>query len=138
MQSAETAYSVAYPDQGYTCSWNELGPPAVGHLPSSQAADLIDESLVKAKKNGYSYELKECNEQLPRASYTVAAEPEVEGTTGILFFCANESGAMHYINVAWASGCITKGVPLLEKANPNASDDYLVATSSGSATSSSK
>jgi prepilin-type N-terminal cleavage/methylation domain-containing protein len=38
---AEAQYSQAYPDQGFTCNLQSLGPPPRGTPPSATAADLI-------------------------------------------------------------------------------------------------
>jgi len=116
LQDAENTYSITYPDRGYSCSLNELGPAPAGEKVSQQAAGLIDEALASGKRNGYSYRLNDCDASSPGGTYTVEAAPQVQNSTGVLFFCANQSGTMHYISIQWSNSCMPRGVPLDEKA----------------------
>ncbi len=112
IQDAQVAYSIGHPEKGYTCNLGDLGPSSNGGAAAN--ADLIDDKLVTGKKSGYLYEITGCNSNQPNASYTITAVPEVQGSTGTLFYCVRQDGVIKYSADGGGSGCILHGVPLLE------------------------
>jgi type IV pilus assembly protein PilA len=113
LQDAQMAYSISHPDQGYSCSLEELGPASSGGA-SLTRADLIDNQLMTGKKSGYVFQISGCDSSLPRSAYMITAVPEVTGTTGSLFFCVHQDGIIHYAANGGATGCIAHGIPLTE------------------------
>jgi type IV pilus assembly protein PilA len=136
LQDAQVAYSMSHPDQGYSCSLDELGPAANGRGTSSTNADLIDNQLTTGKKSGYVFQISGCGSNTPQTSYMITAVPEVNGTTGSLFYCVHQDGIIHYAANGGAAGCVAHGIPLTEsKATPpdNPSDDVGAASSASAA-----
>ena len=126
LQDAQAAYSMSHPDQGYSCSLEELGPTGKGSGASATNADLIDNQLTTGKKSGYVFQITGCGSNSPQTSYTITAVPEINGTTGSLFFCVHQDGIIHYAANGGAAGCVAHGIPLTEsKAAPldNPGDD---------------
>jgi type IV pilus assembly protein PilA len=131
LQDAQLMYSISHPDQGYSCSLNELGPSPNGRGPSASNADLIDSQLTTGKKSGYLYEIGGCEESLPRSAYTITAVPESNGTTGKLNFCARQDGAISYAADS-ALGCLAHGIPLQQKGGWGNGSDLATASTPAS------
>ncbi len=112
LQDAQLNYSISHPDKGYSCSLDELGPAANGGI-SAANADLIDAQLTTGKKSGYRYEISGCAEAAPNMSYTITAVPEIEGTTGSLYYCVKQDGVIRYSADGGALACVQHGIPLL-------------------------
>ena len=122
LQDAQLNFSISHPDRGYTCSLDELGPAANGGI-SATNADLIDNQLTTGKKSGYRYEISGCADAAPNMSYTITAVPQVEGTTGTLYYCVRQDGVIRYSADGGALGCVQHGIPLLASASLKSVDD---------------
>jgi len=121
LQDAQVNFSISHPERGYTCSLDELGPAASGSL-SAINADLIDSQLTTGKKSGYRYEISGCADAAPNMSYTITAVPQIEGTTGTLYYCVRQDGVIRYSADGGALGCVQHGIPLLS-ASLKSTDD---------------
>ncbi len=133
LQDAQLNYSISHPEKGFTCSLDELGPAAGGGL-SATNADLIDNQLTTGKKSGYHYEISGCGEAAPNMSFTITAVPEIEGTTGTLYYCARQDGVIRYSANGGGTGCLQHGIPLLASASSKSVDDGAAAASTASPT----
>jgi prepilin-type N-terminal cleavage/methylation domain-containing protein len=127
LQDAQLNFSISHPDRGYTCSLDELGPAANGGISASNA-DLIDNQLTTGKKSGYRYEISGCGEAAPNLAYTITAVPEIEGTTGTLYYCVRQDGVIRYSATGGGTGCVQHGIPLLASASLKSADDGGAAT----------
>jgi type IV pilus assembly protein PilA len=100
--TAETAYSTAYPDAGYSPTLAALGGASPCTTASAAAACLVDNVLAGATtaasaKNGYYFTYT------PGAasggaifSYTNVALPSVAGGTGNRGFYSDQTGVIRY------------------------------------------
>jgi prepilin-type N-terminal cleavage/methylation domain-containing protein len=94
LTTAETAYAQTYPDIGYTCTLGDLGPAGGGGL-SSTGAGIIDAVLASGVKQGYTLALSDCTGS-PRSTYSSAAVPISQGSTGVRSFCSDASGVIWF------------------------------------------
>ena len=117
LQNAQMLFSIGHPDEGFSCSLSELGPSLDGKASASNA-DLIDSQLTSGKKSGYIFGISGCSESLPRSAYTITAEPESNGRTGKLYFCAHEDGQLFY-SADSATSCVAHGIRLSPDKVPN-------------------
>jgi len=122
LQDAQLNYSISHPERGYTCALNDLGPAAGGGL-SATNADLIDAQLTTGKKSGYRYQISGCADTAPNMTYTITAVPEIEGTTGKLYYCVRQDGVIRYSADGGALGCTQHGIPLLASSSKSAGSD---------------
>jgi type IV pilus assembly protein PilA len=106
--TAETAYAQTFPYIGYTCTLNELGPPAPGQPISSTAGGIIDPVLASGVKQGYTLSITNCL-GTPKVTYSTAAVPITPGATGVRSFCSDVSGTIWYGSDGTASTCLTAG-----------------------------
>jgi type IV pilus assembly protein PilA len=93
---AEVGYSGTFPQEGYSASHTNLGGPNPCLAPTIAQACLIDNVLAAGgPKSGYSY-VEVGIGALPRAQYTVNADPTQQGTSGVRHFCSDETGVIHH------------------------------------------
>lgn len=99
INTAQTTYSIAYPDVGYSDDLTKLAMPTAGQPVSSNAAGLLDWVLGCASqpcaKAGYNFTISGTT-GTPISAYTVTAVPLTEGQTGIRGFCSNQVPEMKY------------------------------------------
>jgi type IV pilus assembly protein PilA len=79
----------------YPNAMADLNSPGVGVLPSSTAADLIDQVLAAGLKSGYKFAF------LPdpsgkHATYTINADPITINQTGLRGFFTDQSGVIRF------------------------------------------
>ena len=90
--TAQSTYSLTYPDVGYATSLAHLGP---GSPTSSTAAGLIDDVLgcpgSACNKSGYTFILS-----TGPGAYTVTSTPVSLGTSGRRSFFSDNSGIIRY------------------------------------------
>lgn len=89
IDTAQISYSVTYPDVGFASKLSQLGPAA--GTPTSDAAGLIDATLVTGKKSGYGFALTGGG-----TGFNVTASPQVANQTGVRSFCSDESAVIYY------------------------------------------
>jgi type IV pilus assembly protein PilA len=96
--TAQTAYSVTFPDVGFASSLSILGP-SPGCSPfgqsTSTSACLIDEVLRDGKKSGYSFELS-TGTAIPATSYSITADPITPGVSGHRHFSSDATGVIRF------------------------------------------
>ena len=96
IQSAETAYALTYPLQGFSSSLAALGDGGSNPCNASIAqACLIDEVLASGSKSGYI--ITWAGDGLtPSVAYTVNADPMVRNSSGRRSFFTNYPGVIRY------------------------------------------
>lgn len=94
IQVAEMAYSGAY--QGFSTSLAALGGTP-GQLPTADNAQLLQPQLAVASPdyNGYIFTYA-IQGSAPYALFTLNADPEVVGITGVRHFFTDQSAVVHY------------------------------------------
>lgn len=99
INTAQTTYSIAYPDLGYSDTLTKLAMPASGQPVSSDAAGLLDWVLGCATqpcpKSGYNFSITNTT-GTPINSYKVTAVPIMPGQSGIRGFCTDQVPEMTY------------------------------------------
>ena len=104
--SAEQAYVMAFPKQGYTCSLNALGGQGDG-VASEDRAGLIDARLESGTLPGYRLSLLGCKGE-PVNGYKIMAVPEGAERYGKRAFCADESGVVRFSDDGRGITCLTE------------------------------
>jgi type IV pilus assembly protein PilA len=100
INSAELAYSLAYPNNRFTCSLQALGGDPRSGPPSPQAAQLIDPTLAAtSQKSGYVFGISGCkgitnSSRQFYTSYHLNAVPESIGMTGSKGYCSDENNSI--------------------------------------------
>jgi len=93
INTAQTTYSITYPDIGYADELTKLAYPAAGTPPNPNAAGLLDWVLGCAtqpcEKSGYRFAVTNPS-GVPINSYVVTAVPSTIGQTGIRGFCTDQ------------------------------------------------
>ncbi len=96
IQSAETAYALTYPVQGFSSSLSALGDGGASPCSaSSTQACLIDGVLASGTKSGYT--ITWAGDGLtPSIGYTLTADPTIRNATGRRSFFTNYPGVIRY------------------------------------------
>jgi type IV pilus assembly protein PilA len=90
INTAEIAYSSAYPTVGFSALLTDLGPAGAAY---------IDNQLASGTKSGYVYTYAPAG-TVPNATYTLNADPLTRGVTGQRSFFSNEVAVTHYNQTA--------------------------------------
>ena len=111
LNSAEVTYQTTYPDIGFTCSFDYLGPG--NGSPSSTSAGLIDATLTTHNKSGYGFWRVSAG-SCPvvngiQSTYQLGAQPLTPGQTGQRYFCTDQSGSILYDASTSIINCMTSG-----------------------------
>ncbi len=97
--TAQTTYTVAYPDQGYADKLTKLATPQPGQPVSKDAAGLLDWVLGCANqpcpKSGYQFSIINVT-GTPVTGYQVVATPLLKGQTGRRGFCGDQAPRITY------------------------------------------
>ena len=104
INTAELSYSESHPEAGYACSLSALGE-----------AQMIDSVLASGQKNGYRFEIKECEAETqggPNTKYHVVAYPITANQTGDRAFCSDESAVIKQHSGASGQNCLENGAVL--------------------------
>ena len=92
INTAETTYSITYPEIGFADELTKLSYPGSGQ-PNENAAGLLDWVLGCASqpctKTGYAFAISNTS-GTPVVAYKVTAVPTLQGQTGIRGFCSNQ------------------------------------------------
>jgi len=98
INTAQTTYSITYPEIGYADKLTKLAFPASG-TPDANAAGLLDWVLGCAtqpcEKSGYKFAVIN-PVGTPINAYTVTAAPATPGQSGIRGFCSNQVPVLTY------------------------------------------
>jgi type IV pilus assembly protein PilA len=107
INTAQTAYQVAYPTVGYADSLDKLGYPAPNAAASSSAAGLLDPVLgcgtQPCPKAGYKFAIANTGGN-PAYTYALTAVPVIAGQTGTRGFCSDHEGKVK-VDAAGGSNC---------------------------------
>ncbi len=107
LNTAEVTYLSQYPQIGYACSLQALGPGG-NNKPSPQHAGLIDAGAASGVRSGYAFAVVACM-GTPADHYQIVALPSnPNGRT----FCTDESAFIRYTMGSDAKGCLEGGQPL--------------------------
>lgn len=104
INTAQMAYSESHPDAGYACSLSALGE-----------GQTIDSALASGHKNGYRFEIKECEAETqggPNKKYQVVAYPITANQTGDRAFCSDESAVIKQHSGSSGQNCLEHGTVL--------------------------
>src|SRR5258706_771861 len=82
LNTAEVTYSSTYPDQGFTCTLSNFGPPAGSAAATSTAAGLVDAVLASGVKSGYSFSLTGCSAPCSSTINVTYASPGLPAAVG--------------------------------------------------------
>lgn len=98
---AELQYNSAYPANGFACNIAQLGGDPKSGAPTSQAAQLLDQSLSTGQKSGYTFAITNCtkvtiNNQDMYTSYEITAVPQSVGKSGDRGFCSDENNTIRF------------------------------------------
>ena len=102
LETAEVHYSVAHPEQGFTCSLPDLGTS-------------MEVPLAGAQRHGYVFELSGCSAETPggpNVKYRVVAYPLVHNQSGVRAFCSDESGIIKFDADGSQQACLENGTIL--------------------------
>jgi len=105
LNTAEIAYAQAHRDDGYTCSISALS-----------GVWGIDSDLASGKKNGYIFEVKNCQtrgDSRAITKYQLVAYPQ-QGKNALPAFCSDESDVIHFSRKGTAEDCLKAGLDLAE------------------------
>src|SRR5579872_2020788 len=91
---AEETYNAEYPTTGYTCTLSYL---AGSGTPSATNAGILDTAIATGIKSGYSFNVSSCVAPAgPVVYYSTDTAPIQKGTTGIRYFCSDQTGRITY------------------------------------------
>lgn len=108
INNAQRSYARAYPDVGYACDLAKFGVPHDG-IPTSEHAGMLEESLIKGERNGYSYIVFCGDLSKPQKTYRTAAVPAQKGLPA---YCSDESGVIRSAKDGKPGTCFTSGTPV--------------------------
>jgi type IV pilus assembly protein PilA len=107
INTAEVTYSNNYPQTGYAATLAALGGVAATCATATGAtstgACLIDSVLATGTKSGYNFTATGGG-QTPAVTYTSSATPVVPGTSGLRYFCSDQSGVIEYLTTGACTG----------------------------------
>jgi prepilin-type N-terminal cleavage/methylation domain-containing protein len=110
LNTAEVTYASTYPDQGFTCTIANLGPPSGTASATSSTAGLIDAVLASGVKSGYTFNLTGCTAAGSTTivvTYQSTGVPTAAGQTGQRAFCSDQSGVIKYDAGGTAATCLS-------------------------------
>jgi hypothetical protein len=103
INTACITYSITY--GGFPASLTNLGGEGSSAFPTSTAAELIDNTLQKSAKSGYTFTFVagSVDGSGNIDSYTINAAPTTPGTTGLRYFYTDQSGVIRVNQTAAAT-----------------------------------
>jgi len=104
--AAETTYSTAHSDKGFTCALADL-----------RNDRIIDETLASGSKSGYVFEVLGCkaeNPEGPNTQFQVIAYPIKTGGTGTKAFCSDQTNVVRYVPNGSGGDCLDHGANIGE------------------------
>lgn len=99
--AAEVSYSNTHADRGYTCSLSDLATD-----------QLISSDLSYGQKNGYAFELLNCNPGTAggaNVKFQIVAHPLTPNATGVRTFCSDESNVVRTNTTGSVEACLQDG-----------------------------
>jgi prepilin-type N-terminal cleavage/methylation domain-containing protein len=99
ISSAQTTYSVTYPNLGYADQLTKLADPSGGAPVDANHAGIIDWvlgcSAQPCERSGYRFSIINVA-GTPVSSYTAVGTPKLLGQTGRRGFCCDQGGSITY------------------------------------------
>ncbi len=100
ISTAQTTYSISYPQSGYADNLTKLGAPAGGGPVTANNAGLLDWVLGCAAqpcgKSGYQFAIVNAVGAPIVTAYSVTGVPITPGQTGVRGFCLNKLTLITY------------------------------------------
>lgn len=97
--TAQTTYTVAYPQIGYASSLTKLAAPPAGQNADQNHAGLLDWvlgcSTQPCPKAGYQFSIVNVT-GTPASAYEITATPQLQGQTGRRGFCGDQVPRLLY------------------------------------------
>ena len=95
IDTAEVAYSAAYPTQGYAPALSNLSGPATACNPTSVTACILDSALGSGTKSGYQFvALGFAQGGTVNVSFVAGSAPQAFNVTGVRYFCSTNDGVL--------------------------------------------
>ena len=96
ISTAEFAYNSAYPAVGYAAALADLGGPAVGCMPSSVTACILDNVLTNGQKSGYQFVANgfATGGGTANTTFVAGSAPLSFNQTGVRDFCTISDGVL--------------------------------------------
>jgi prepilin-type N-terminal cleavage/methylation domain-containing protein len=104
IESAQVAYALTYPTQGFAPDLDTLGPGASPGAPASSTNALLLDGILgcpagvgtaSCQKSGYNFYVT-AGSGSPLSSYSVNADPLAVSKTGQRYFFSDSSGVIRY------------------------------------------
>ncbi len=110
INTAEVTYAAMYPAHGFACSLADLGGMGGGGSPDEHHAMLLDPRLSNGRKNGYVFQILNCN-GAPASTYSVTAAP-AGPSSGTRVFCSDQSAVVRSSPDGNPTSCLRTGQPV--------------------------
>ncbi|MFI5110924.1 MAG: prepilin-type N-terminal cleavage/methylation domain-containing protein, partial [Terriglobales bacterium] len=113
INTAQVAFSSAFPAQGYAPNLVALGPAAGCNPPTVAGGCLLDDVMAKdpATKNGYQFAFIG-DGAVPSGAYTVAGDPVTPNGSGVRSFCSYADAVVRFEVGALVGSCPVGTPPL--------------------------
>jgi prepilin-type N-terminal cleavage/methylation domain-containing protein len=96
VNTAEIAYSSAFPSIGFSATLSDLGPGSGGCPNTATASCYLDAALASGTKSGYNFLYVQDTSTSPSLGYTLNVDPITPGVTGQRHFYSDQSNVTHY------------------------------------------
>ncbi|HUI73454.1 MAG TPA: prepilin-type N-terminal cleavage/methylation domain-containing protein [Candidatus Acidoferrum sp.] len=96
INTAEIAYSSAFPSIGYSAALADLGPGPGNCSNTPTASCYIDAALASGTKSGYTYLYVQDTSVTPSLGYSLNVDPLTPGVTGQRHFYSDQNNVTHY------------------------------------------
>jgi type IV pilus assembly protein PilA len=99
IEQAQSMYATNYPVNGFACTLQALAGDSSSGPPSPTSAQLISGQLTTGIKDGYIFNITNCQKSTSNnservTSYTLTAVPATVGKTGDRGFCIEAGGSI--------------------------------------------
>lgn len=94
INTSAVSYTSTYPSIGYPADLKDMGG-AVPCVASSTSACLLEETLARGTKGGYTF-VWTGDGATPSVTYGVTATPQVVGSSGQRMFCSDQTNIIRY------------------------------------------
>jgi prepilin-type N-terminal cleavage/methylation domain-containing protein len=104
LNTSEIAYSSAFPTVGFSPDLVSLGDGGTSPCPGTSVASCyIDPNLASGTKSGYTFTYTVDVTSTPSLHYTINADPNSRGLTGVRSFYSSDSNITRYNSTAAAT-----------------------------------
>ena len=106
VNTAEIAYSSAFPTIGFSATLTDLGDGGTSPCPGTPTASCyIDTTLASGTKSGYIFTYVQDASSTPSLHYTLNADPVTRGISGQRSFYSSDGNVPRYNTTAAAASC---------------------------------